>query len=111
MLSTRPQTRSGRFWNSSGPGWIPYITNAPSITAVVPDPGTPSASSGTIAPAVAALFADSGPATPSIAPWPNRSGVRESRFSVAEERIDEIVAPAPGVTPIRKPITEPRQIG
>ena len=35
----------------------------------------------TIAPAVAELFAASGPATPSIAPWPNCSGWRESCFS------------------------------
>jgi hypothetical protein len=31
-----------------------------------------------MAPAVAPLLAASGPATPSMAPWPNRSGVRET---------------------------------
>ncbi len=30
----------------------------------------------------AALFADSGDATPSIAPWPNSSGRLLSRFSI-----------------------------
>jgi len=34
----------------------------------------PSASIGTNAPVEAALFADSGPATPATAPWPNSSG-------------------------------------
>jgi hypothetical protein len=34
----------------------------------------PSVSSGIIAPPAAALFADSGEATPSMAPFPNLSG-------------------------------------
>ena len=46
-------------------------------------PGTPSASIGTKAPEVAALFADSGPATPATAPWPNSSGCFESFRSTA----------------------------
>ena len=33
----------------------------------------------------AALFADSGPATPSIAPWPNSRCRFEIRFSTAYE--------------------------
>jgi len=44
------------------------------ITAVVALPGIPSANVGTIAPPVAALFAVSAPAIPSIAPLPNSSG-------------------------------------
>jgi hypothetical protein len=81
MLSIRPQTRSGRVWNSSGPGWMPYMTKAARMIAVELDPGTPSVKSGTMAPVEAALLADSGPATPSIAPLPKRSGVLETRFS------------------------------
>ncbi len=37
-------------------------------------PGVPSVSNGTMAPLAAALLALSGPATPSMAPWPNFSG-------------------------------------
>ena len=57
------------------------MMSAASITAVVFDPGTPSANMGTIAPAEAALLADSGPATPSIAPLPRREGSCASFFS------------------------------
>jgi hypothetical protein len=82
MLSMTPHTRSGRFSKSNGPGWIPYSMKAPSSTAVVPDPGMPSVRSGTSAPVVDELLAASGPATPSIAPWPKCSGYFESRFSI-----------------------------
>ena len=81
MLAISPQTRSGRFSNSSGPGCSPYMMNAASSTAVEPEPGTPSVSSGTIAPPVEALFAASGPATPSIMPVPNFALSRESMRS------------------------------
>ena len=40
-------------------------------------------SSGTSVPAAEALLAASGPATPSMAPLPKRSGVREIFFSMA----------------------------
>ena len=43
--------------------------------------GSPSVSSGMNEVWAAALFADSGPATPSIAPLPNSSGCFETRFS------------------------------
>ena len=82
MLAISPQTKSGFFENSSGPGRSPQIMKAPSITAVDADPGMPRVNSGTMAPAVAELLAASGPATPSIAPLPNRSGSRESCFSM-----------------------------
>ena len=52
------------------------------ITAVIGLVGMPSAIIGTKAPVAAALLADSGPATPSIAPCPKRSGCLESlRYS------------------------------
>ena len=63
-----------------------------------------------MAPAEAALLADSGPATPSMAPWPNSSGCRETFFSTVYERNEAIVAPAPGRIPMKKPSTLPRSI-
>ena len=53
------------------------------MTAAVADVGRPRASSGTSTPAAAALFAASGPATPSMAPLPNSSLCLDSRFSAA----------------------------
>jgi hypothetical protein len=44
------------------------------MIAAVAEVGRPNVSSGTSTPVAAALFAASGPATPSIAPWPNSSG-------------------------------------
>ena len=46
-------------------------------------PGMPSERTGMMLPATAALLADSGPATPSMAPFPNRSGCADMRFSKA----------------------------
>ena len=70
----------------------------------------PRVSIGTMAPADAALFADSGPATPSIAPFPNSSGCLETFFSTAYAKKEAMVEPAPGRTPTRKPRTVPRAI-
>ncbi|MNC86401.1 hypothetical protein D3C83_20580 [compost metagenome] len=55
---------------------------AASRIAVVPEPGMPSVSSGTMAPPVSALFAPSGAATPSGTPVPNFSGCFENDFSM-----------------------------
>ena len=49
MLAIRPQTKSGRSMNSIGPGCRPQIISPPIITAAVAEPGTPSASIGSIA--------------------------------------------------------------
>ena len=73
-LAISAQTSVGCVWNSSGPGCRPYCWNAASRIAAVAEVGRPSVSSGTSTPAADALFAASGPATPSIAPWPNSSG-------------------------------------
>src|SRR3546814_14199252 len=43
----KPQTNSGLVSNSTGPGVMLYRVSAPIITAVVPEPGTPSVSMGT----------------------------------------------------------------
>ena len=53
------------------PGVIPWMMNAPNIRAMTGWAGRPSVRSGMNEVWAAALFADSGPATPSIAPWPN----------------------------------------
>ena len=77
----RPQTNCGFFSNSIGPGRRPHIIRPPSMIAVVAEPGMPSVSIGTMAAVAPALFADSGAATPSIAPLPNCSGCFDTRFS------------------------------
>ena len=73
----------------------------------------PRVSSGTSTPAAAALLAASGPATPSIAPWPNSSFASPfaSRRSPAEERNVETSAPPAGIVPMGKPIAVPRSHG
>ena len=81
MLAMTAHTRSAFLANSSGPGRMPNMISAPRMIAVVPEPGTPSESIGTIAPAAAALLADSGAATPSIAPLPKRDGSFATFFS------------------------------
>ena len=81
MLAIRPQANSGFCSISSGPGCRPHIRKPPMSTAVAAEPGMPRVSSGTIAPADAALLAASGPTRPAIAPLPNFSGVFEIDFS------------------------------
>ncbi len=80
------------------------------MMAVVAEPGMPSVSIGTIAAVAAALFADSGPATPSMAPLPNCSGCLDTFFSTVYDRNDATVGPAPGSMPTAKPTTVPRAI-
>ena len=69
-----PDQRRGLLVNSSGPGCSPNCWKPASMIAAVAVVGRPSVSSGTSVPAADALLAASGPATPSIAPWPNSSG-------------------------------------
>src|SRR5678815_5913067 len=64
----RPHTKSGFLVKSRGPGCRLNNVSMPSSTAVVPDPGMPSVSSGIMAPPVDELFAASGEATPAIMP-------------------------------------------
>ena len=59
----------------------PWMSSAPSRIAVGGAKGMPRTKSGMKADWQAALLADSGPATPSIAPCPNSSGCFEMRFS------------------------------
>ena len=51
------------------------------LDAAVAEVGSPSVSSGTSEPAALALLAASGPATPSMAPWPNSSLCFDRFFS------------------------------
>ncbi len=111
MLATTPQNTSGRWVMRSGPGWMPVMISAPSRIAVAGEKGIPSDSSGTMAPAVAPLLAASGPATPSMAPCPKRSGVFETlRSSVYEMKVASTLV-GPGISPVKNPTREPRAIG
>jgi hypothetical protein len=78
-----PQNSSGSWLTSPGPTGTPWSSSAPRITAMVPFAGMPSVSRGMKDDVAAALFADSGAATPSTAPCPNRSGVFDRFFSNA----------------------------
>ncbi len=76
-----PQNRSGFLVMTSGPGWMPWMIMAPTISAITALDGMPRVSMGMNEVCAAALFADSGEATPSTAPLPNCSGCLESFFS------------------------------
>jgi hypothetical protein len=82
-LITSPQKRSGFSVTSRGPGTSPWISKAPMISAMMTLPGMPRVMVGMNAVWSAALFAASGPRTPSIAPLPNRDGSFATRFSMA----------------------------
>ena len=64
-----------------GPGAIPWMIIAPIIIAMTGFAGMPKVSMGMNEVCAAALLADLGAATPSIAPLPKRSGVFETFFS------------------------------
>ena len=85
--------------------------NATRTTAAVADVGKPSASIGTRTPAAFALFAASGPATPSIAPLPNSSLFFDNAFSTPYDKKVGTSDPPAGITPSGKPIAVPRSQG
>ena len=62
----------------SGPGWMPWMVMAPSITAVTASPGMPKAMMVTSEPATLELLDDSEAMMPSGMPVPNRSGCLEN---------------------------------
>ena len=64
-----------------GPGVMPWMVMAPTINAITALDGIPSVSMGMNDDCAAALFADSGPATPSMAPLPKRDGSFATFFS------------------------------
>src|SRR3954447_9188536 len=110
-LAISVQMSNGSLENSVGPGWIPYDTNAVSITAAVALVGSPSDSIGTNVPAAEALLAASGPATPSIAPLPNSPLCFDSLFSVIYDKNVGSSAPPAGSAPNGKPKAVPRSHG
>src|SRR4029450_8376163 len=81
------------------------------MIAAVAVVGNPSVSSGTSVPVADALFAASGPATPSIAPLPNSSGGFDSFFPIAYDRKVGISAPPAGIVPNGNPSAVPRSQG
>ena len=80
-----------------------YRERAPTITAVVPKPGTPSVSMGTKEPAADALLAASGAATPRMSPCPKWPSAPVKRFSIEYAMALAIAAPAPASTPTMEP--------
>ena len=101
-----PYKNSGCSLNKSGPGLTPWIIKPVKITAVVALPGIPKANVGTIAPPVAALFAASAPAIPSIDPFPNSSGFFDQRLASEYPIKEATVPPSAGNTPMNEPIPE-----
>ena len=83
MLVTMPQNISGCCAIIVGPGVMPWSMKAPRISAMTTLSGIPSVSSGMNPLQVAALAADSGAATPAIAPDPNFCGVFDQRLATA----------------------------
>ena len=81
MLTTMPQNNAGCVVITWGPGWMPWMVIAPTISAITAFGGIPSVSIGMNEVCAAALLADSGPATPSMAPLPKRDGSAAMRFS------------------------------
>ena len=67
----RPQNSCGLLVITCGPGWMLWIVIAPTISAITALGGMPSVSSGMNEVCAPALLADSGPATPRMAPLPN----------------------------------------
>ena len=82
MEAIRPQNRSGCASTMRGPGWMPWMISAPTISAITALAGMPRVSSGMKEVCAAALLAASGPATPSIAPVPNRCRPLETLRSI-----------------------------
>ncbi len=82
MLAMRPQKSAGSLTMTSGPGWTPCTISAPSSSAMMPLAGSPSVSSGMNDVCAAALLADSGPATPAMAPVPSGGPLEDTFFSM-----------------------------
>ncbi len=79
----RPQNNPGLLVITCGPGWMLWMVIAPTIIAITAFSGMPSVRSGMNDVCAPALFADSGPATPWIAPLPNCDGSLATFFSSA----------------------------
>ena len=77
---------------------------------MVGEPGIPNVIIGNIAPVEAELLADSGAATPSIAPFPNSSGSFADSFATPYDINAPGVAPAAGKIPTKKPKEDPIKV-
>ena len=82
MEAIMPQNRVGFLVITCGPGMMPWMVMAPTISAITAFGGMPSVSSGMNEVCAPALLAISGPATPSMAPRPKRRGSLASFFHV-----------------------------
>src|SRR5262245_1660227 len=86
-----PQNSSGWLTITRGPGAMPWTVMAPIIIAMLAPEGMPSARSGMNEVCAPALLADSGPATPSMAPRPNRDGSLATFFSSVYDAKDDSI--------------------
>src|ERR1035437_2827120 len=109
MLAIKPQYRSGCWVISWGPGCIPLIINAASITDITAFSGNPNASSGMNPVLAAASSAADGPARPSMEPDPISSLYLLSFFSAAYAPNCAITVPPPGIIPKKLPTALPRR--
>jgi len=82
--------------------------NALISSAIADENGMPRLKTGTICAYIAALFADSGAATPSSIPSPNFSGVLLNFFAILYEPNVANMEPGPGISPTRNPNKPPR---
>src|SRR6187551_3124844 len=94
-----PQNSCGLLVITCGPGWMPLIVIAPTISAITALDGMPSVSIGMNDVCAPALFADSGPATPRMSPLPKVPLLPASFFSSEYDANDDSSAPPPGSTP------------
>src|SRR5438067_13573066 len=86
-----PQNSDGFDVITCGPGWMLWIVIAPTMSAITAFSGMPRVSSGMNDDCAPALFADSGPATPWMAPRPNSLGSSATFFSTAYDADDESI--------------------
>src|SRR5258708_34520338 len=84
--ATKPQKMLGCSFTNVGPGGTPWIISAAISTAGVGPGGRPGASIRAQAPGQAALVADSGPAGPAPAPFPNSPAALGARRRIASDR-------------------------
>jgi hypothetical protein len=81
MLAIMPQKSCGRSVITCGPGAMPWIIMAPIISAITGFEGMPSVSNGMNEVCAPALLADSGAATPWMAPLPKLAEFQDTFFS------------------------------
>src|SRR5438105_1794676 len=88
----RPQKSCGLLVITCGPGWMPLMVIAPTISAITALGGMPSVSIGMKEVCAPALLADSGPATPRMSPLPNLLLAPASFFSIEYDENDASTA-------------------